>query len=406
VAGKTPNPAETGGARPARGIRRQVGSLLNMRKGQVVAVAVAWTITAAGCTQAVRERGPAVFFPPAPALPRIQYLTRLGGRRDIEEQSSFNRFVVGERPDTHLDKPYGVAMHGGRIYVCDTNGTVMVFDLEAKSYAALEGATGPGLLRQPLNISITADGTKYVSDPVRGQVVAYDRDERFVTAYGTPGGWKPVDAVAFEGRLYVADMQNSRVVVLDLATGAVVSTIGESGEPTDRLGRPSNLAFDQDGNLYVTDVARFQVVRFGRDGRLQKTYGSVGDGPGRFARPKGIAVDRNGLLYAVDAAFSNVQIFTPEGRVATFFGGPGTGPGNLVLPAKVAIHYEGVSHFRDLVEPGFTAEYLVLVTSQFGSPSVHVFVYGHEEGKQYPTNEELLRRIEEQARPAEPDKAR
>jgi sugar lactone lactonase YvrE len=370
---------------------------MSLREGGVFAAAVALGLAMTGCTAAVRERGPAVFFPPAPALPRIQYLTKLGGRRDIEEQSSFDRFVVGERPDSHLDKPYGVAMHDGKIYACDTNGTVMIFDLAAKSYAPLEGAiVGPGLLRQPVNISITADGTKYVSDPVRGQVVAFDREDRFVTAYGTPGEWKPVDAIAFEGRLFVADMQKSRVAVLDLASGAFVSSVGDSGEPAERLSRPSNLAFDAGGNLYVTDVSRFQVVRFGRDGRLQKTYGSVGDGPGHFARPKGIAVDRTGLLYAVDAAFSNVQIFTPEGRVAAFFGGPGKGPGNLVLPAKVAIDYDGVAHFRDFVQPGFTAEYLLLVTSQFGSPSVHVFAYGHEEGKVYPTNEELLRQIEEQ----------
>lgn len=334
-------------------------------------------------------------FPPAPALPRLQYLTRYGGVKDIEEQSSFNRFVVGERPDVHLDKPYGVAMHGGRIYVCDTNGTVMVFDLRAKTFAPLPGATGAGLLRQPVNISIGADGTKYVTDPLRGQVVVFGSDDQYVRAYGTPGEWKPVDAVPFGSELYVADMQGGRISVLDLATGAVTRTIGDSGETENRLARPTNLAVDGEGNVYVTDVARFQVVRYGRDGELQKTYGKLGDGPGHFARPKGVAVDREGLLYAVDAAFSNVQIFTPQGRIAMFFGGPGTGPGSLVLPARVAIAYDDIALFRQLAAPGFTVEYLVLVTSQFGSPSVNVFAYGHEEGKRYPTDEELLQQIEE-----------
>jgi len=366
-----------------------------MRAWRVAEALLALTLLTAGCTPTVRDRGPAVFFPPAPAPPRIQYLTRFSGRSDIEQQSAFNRFIVGEKPDIHLDKPYGVAMHDGRVYACDTNGTVMVFDLREKTFAPLEGAIAEGLLRQPVNISITADGTKYVSDPVRGQVVAYGPDDRYLKAYGTPEEWKPVDAIAFGNELFVADMQNSRVAVLDLQTGAVTRTVGTAGEPKDRLGRPSNLAFDKEGRLYVTDIARFQVVQFDRDGRLLKTFGNIGDGPGRFARPKGIALDREGLLYAVDAAFNNVQIFTPQGRLATFFGGPGTEPGNLLLPAKVAIHYDDLDLFREFVQPGFTVEYLVIVTSQFGSPGVHVFAYGREEGKDYPTEEELVRKIEE-----------
>ncbi len=354
----------------------------------------------AGCGPTVRERGPAVFFPPAPSAPRLQYLTTLRGLRDVQEQSAFNRFVVGEQPDVRLDKPYGVAMREGRVYVCDTNGTVMVFDLRAKTYGPLEGARGQGLLRQPVNISITADGTKYVSDPVRGQVVAFGPDEQYRTAFGTPGRWKPVDAVEFGGELFVADMQNSRVVVLDAASGAELRTIGTQGDPKDFLGRPSNLAFDTQGNLYVTDVSRFQVVKFDRAGKPLQTFGAVGDGPGRFARPKGVALDRDGLVYAVDAAFSNVQVFFPSGRLATYFGGPGEGPGQLMLPAKVAVDYGSIDSFREFVEPGFTPEYLVLVTSQFGKPGVNVFAYGRQEGTQYPTEEELLRQAAQKAAPA------
>jgi hypothetical protein len=106
-----------------------------------------------------------LYFPPPPELPRIQYLTSFRGLKDVEEQSSFNRFVVGEKQDVRLDKPYGVALHDGKLYVCDTNATVVVFDLKNKTYGALQGASGPGRLVQPINISVEADGTKYVADP-------------------------------------------------------------------------------------------------------------------------------------------------------------------------------------------------------------------------------------------------
>jgi len=365
-----------------------------LRRRGIGGGAIVLALLMSACTPTMRPKEPAVFFPSAPNLPRIQYLTHLTGRKDIEKQSTFNRFVVGEKQNLALDKPYGVAMHDGRIYACDTNATVTVFDLKAQTFSFLKGAVGQGVLRQPVNISITPDGTKYVSDPLRGQVVVFDAADDYVRAYGTPGTWKPVDAAAYAGRLYVADMEQGHIVVLDLASGEMVASIGDKGDPANRLSRPTNLVFDKDGFVYVTDISRFQVVKYDREGGLVATFGKLGDNLGHFARPKGVAVDRNGFVYVVDAAFSNVQIFTPSGRLATFFGGPGKERGNLMLPAKVSIDYDGIEYFRSWLEPGFVPEYLVLVTSQFGDRLVNVFAFGHEEGKHYPTEEELLKELE------------
>lgn len=349
----------------------------------------------AGACGAPRKQAVPVFFPPPPELPRIQYLTSFSGLRDVEEQSAFNRFVVGELQDTKVDKPYGVAVHDGKIYVCDTNATVAVFDLKRKTFAALKGAVGPGKLSQPVNISIERDGTKYVADPVRGQVVAFDQHDQYLKAYGAPGGWRPVDAVPFEDRLYVADVVNGLVKVFERQSGDMIKTIGDKGLPSERLDRPTNLAFDREGYLYVTDVGRFQVVKFDRDGHFKATFGKPGDNLGHFARPKGIALDGDGHLYAVDASFNNVQIFNKEGRLLMFFGEGGDAPGGLLLPAKVAIDYENLQYFQKYVQATFQMQYLIFVTSQFGDRRVNVLAYGQEKGKQYPSDEEILKLIEE-----------
>ena len=351
-------------------------------------------LTAACASQPVK-RAPAIYFPPAPALPRLQFLTSFNGLKDIEEQSGFDRFVVGEKLNLELDKPYGVAMHDGRIYVCDTNTTVIVLDLKKKQFSSMAGAVGPGKLSQPVNISIEPDGTKYVTDPVRGQVVVFDKDDAYLRAIGEPGTWKPVDAVPFGDRLYVADNANGVVKVFDKASGELLKAIGDTGDTENRLDRPTNLAFDPKGNLYVTDIGRFQIVKFDRDGHFQATIGKIGDSPGHFARPKGTAIDKNGLLYAADAAFNNVQIFNPEGRLLMFFGDGGLEPGGLMLPAKVAIDEANVAYFRSYAAPEFEIEYLVLVTSQFGERKLSIFGFGHEKGKHYPTEQELRQQIEE-----------
>lgn len=349
----------------------------------------------AACASQPVKREPPIFFPPAPELPRLQFLTSFNGLKDIEEQSGFNRFVVGEKLNLELDKPYGIGIYDGKIYVCDTNTTVIVLDLEKKLFSSMAGAVGPGRLSQPVNISIEADGTKYVTDPVRGQVVVFDRADAYLRSIGEPGTWKPVDAVPFGDRLYVADNTNGLVKIFDKATGELLKTIGDKGEPSERLDRPTNLSFDAKGNLYVTDIGRFQIVKFDRDGHFLQTIGKVGDSPGHFARPKGTAVDPQGLLYAVDAAFNNVQIFSPEGRVLMFFGDAALGAGGLMLPAKVALDSANVRYFQSYAAPGFEIEYLVLVTSQFGERKVSIYGFGKEKGRRYPTEEELRRQIEE-----------
>jgi hypothetical protein len=365
------------------------------RRGRRAAAALAALLAGACASAPPAPKTAAVFYPPAPELPRIQYLTSFSGLTDIEEQSGFNRFVLGEKQNIRLDKPYGVAVHGGKIYVCDSNHTVVVFDLVNKSYRTLPGAVEQGKLIQPLNIAVDEAGVKYVADPERGQVVAFDADDAFLRAYGRPGEWRPVDAVPHGDRLYVADVANGIVQVFDKQSGERLKTIGDQGEPSERLAGPTNLAFDPEGHLRVTDFKRFQIVEYDRDGHYRGALGRAGDNTGHFARPKGIAVDREGRLYAVDASFNNVQLFNARDRLLMAFGKGGEQPGDLLLPAKVTIDYDHLEHFRHLLAPGFEARYLLLVTSQFGPRQVNVFAYGQQKGQRYPTDAELEKAIEE-----------
>src|SRR5215471_14645055 len=101
---------------------------------------LAAALLAAACASAPVKTEAPVFFPPAPELPRLQYLTSFSSLKDVEKQTSFNKFVVGAKQDVKLDKPYGVAMHDAKIYVCDTNDTVIVFDLKNQTFGNLKGA--------------------------------------------------------------------------------------------------------------------------------------------------------------------------------------------------------------------------------------------------------------------------
>jgi DNA-binding beta-propeller fold protein YncE len=259
----------------------------------------------------------------------------------------------------------------------------------------MQGAKGRGKLVQPLNISIDKDGNKFVTDPIRKQVVMFDKNDFYVKDFGPVEGWRPIDAVAFEDKLYVADIKNGEIKVFSLESGEVTQKFGRIGDPKDWLHLPTNLAFNSEGFLYVTDAGRFQIIKLDRDGNVRDTIGSHGSQLATFARPRGIAIDKEDRVYAVDAAFDNVQIFTKDGQLLFFFGQSGNKLGNLYLPAQVAVDYTSIPYFQRYVDPKFEVEAVIIVTSQFGDRLVNVYALGKEKGKKYPTEDELRKLAEE-----------
>ena len=351
----------------------------------------------AGCATPPPKPEGTAYFPPPPDLPRLQYLTFLTGEKDLgESQSAFDKFVVGQKKSTRLDKPYGAAFYKDKLYVCDTNETVMVFDFSKRTLSPIQGSQGPGKLLQPLNIAIDSDGNKYVTDPVRGQVVIFDKTDSFVNAIGVPGTWKPTGVAVYEDRIFVSDMKNALVKVFDKETGASVREFGRQGPPTEMLAFPTNLAFDKDGYLFVSDAGRFQIVKFDRDGHFIESIGKIGANPAHFARPRGLTFDRDGRLYIVDAAFNNVQMFNKDKQLLLFFGKGGTHPGDLYLPASVAIDYDNINFFQRFADPDFEIEHIVAVTSQFERRLVSIYGLGKQKGKTYPSDETLKKELREQ----------
>lgn len=352
------------------------------RRGLLCGLVALWAYLHAGGGRAEEA---AAFYPPLPDAPRIQHLTTLSGERDLSgEKGGFAAFILGDEPSSQrLAQPYGAALYKGRLYVADSGaGGLAIFDLGEKSFTLFQGS-GNGRLKKPINVRIDADGTKYVTDTGRNQVLVYGADERFFKAFGGFGQFRPADVAIGPDRLYVTDLLNHQVQVLDKITGRVLYKFGKAGSGDGEFFHPTNIALAPNGDLYVTDTSNYRVQRFTKEGKHVRTIGSVGSTPGSFARPKGIAVDRAGRLYVGDAAFENVQIFDDSGRLLLYFGQPGDGPGSLNLPAGVSLDYDNVDAFRRYAQPGFKLEHLILVSSQFGPNKVDVFGFGRMEGMKY-----------------------
>jgi sugar lactone lactonase YvrE len=332
----------------------------------------------------IEVSGP-IFYPPEPGAPRLQWLTSYTGEKDFAVKAGgFAEFVAGKQDAPQgLITIYGVAMFDGKIFALDSKAaTLATFDLINQKYSTFSG-TGGGKMKLPINMTIDRDGTKYVTDTGRNQVLLYDRDNRYIGAYGEPEQFRPVDTVIVDDKLYVVDILHHEIEVLHKRTGKLLFKFGKKGGEPGEMLHPTNIAIGPNGDVFVVETSNFRVQRFTPDGKHVRFYGEVGDTSGKFARPKGIAIDRQGLMHVADAAFQNVQVFdTNTGKLLLAYGQPEKGDG-MSLPAAVKIDYEHTALFQRYADPKFKIEYLILVTSQVAPNKIDVFGMGKMAGADY-----------------------
>ncbi len=107
--------------------------------------------------------------------------------------------------------------------------------------------------------------------------------------------------------------------------GAPARRPGE-GTPGSTFFRPTDVAWDSAGNIYITDGlgANNRVVKFDKEGRFIRQWGATGTAPGEFRGLKAIAVDAVGDVYVADKGNKRVQVFDADGKFKSEFGNVGT----------------------------------------------------------------------------------
>jgi DNA-binding beta-propeller fold protein YncE len=192
---------------------------------------------------------------------------------------------------------------------------------------------------------------------------------------------KPYGVVARKDQIAIVDSGFNGVGIMNLAKGKMEVLI-PSGEA--RFLTPINAAWDAQGNIYVTDTERGQVLPFGSDNHPLDAMGKKDemkpcgiaiageflyitdlknhqvriyrladhtlvrtipraddDGKGKLYSPVNVAVDQQGKVYVSDAGAFCVQIYDAEGRYLRTQGRQGIDPGKFARPRGVAVDKEG-----------------------------------------------------------------
>jgi len=119
-------------------------------------------------------------------------------------------------------------------------------------------------------------------------------------------------AVAISGdRLYVADSDAHRVVVMDQA-GKTVLSWGAKGDKPGQFKSPAGIAIDEQGLVYIADTGNHRIQVFDAEGRSIRSFGAKGSAPREFNSPAGLFAQR-GLLYVADRGNGRVQVLTTNG---------------------------------------------------------------------------------------------
>ncbi|WP_078120038.1 NHL repeat-containing protein [Thiosocius teredinicola] len=112
--------------------------------------------------------------------------------------------------------------------------------------------------------------------------------------------------------LFVSDVGNDRVVVLDATTLEFVEAFGEQ-----ELDGTHDVDFDDQGRLYVADTHNGRVAIY----TLQGTRGTLsGELTGRMSGPEGVLVHPNGNVYVAGAWSHNVVAYR-ESQIVHELGG-------------------------------------------------------------------------------------
>jgi hypothetical protein len=98
-----------------------------------------------------------------------------------------------------------------------------------------------------------------------------------------------------------------------------------AGVEGESFQRPTDVAWDGEGNVYVADgYGNSRVAKYDRTGKWVKNWGSRGSGQGQFNIVHGIAIDAQGNVYVGDEGNKRIQVFDTEGTFKTQFTNVGT----------------------------------------------------------------------------------
>lgn len=324
-----------------------------------------------------------IVWPNPPAIARIRYQAFYAAQKlsqvdkaPTKKQKWMDRLAGTQAASENskvlfqLAEPYGVAIDSkNNLYVADQKvGAIFIFNTETREVDLIRNKTHAHFGRI-IGLAIDDNDRLFVSDPFLRHVLVFNAahvsEDVITDGMVSPGGL----ALDRENRLlYVSDVELDQVLVYDADSFKLLRKLGTTGHnhelttPGD-FSKPTGLAVDREGNLYVADTLNDRIEIFDADGKFISTFGKAGDGPGYFARPKGVAIDSDGHIWVADGVQDRVQVFNQQAQLLISFGGHGLLPGQFQGLVGIAIDKNN-RVFTSEIYPGRVQQFRYVTDSE------------------------------------------
>jgi hypothetical protein len=256
-------------------------------------------------------------------LPDDIYLGEVGG---VAANSKGDIFVYTRtgHPTVSLGSSRAFAHGGSRLFQFDRNGK---FTREIG-----QGIYGFLFAQQ---VRIDPQDNVWIVDQMAGYVMKLDPGGHVQMLLGRKPEAIPVPAPAADGG------------------GAGGRGLPGAGAQSDVFNRPTDVAWDAAGNIFVADgLGNARVAKFNSKGAFLKSWGSRGTGPGLFATVLGIAVDTQGNVYAADGGNKRIQVFDNNGTFKTQYTNVGTPAALCITPGPNQFLYSSNSNPPEDIDVG------------------------------------------------------
>jgi len=253
-------------------------------------------------------------------LPDDIYLGEVGG---VATNSKGDIFVYTRtgHPTVSLGSSRAFAHGGSRLFQFDRTGK-FVREIGQGNYGFLYAQ----------KVRIDPQDNLWVVDEMAGYVMKLDPNGRVLMLLGRKPEAIPVPA-------------RGAAPAAEGGGGQRGGGLPGAGAQSDVFNRPTDVAWDAAGNIFVADgMGNARVAKFDSKGVFIKSWGSKGTANGMFGSVNSIAVDAQGNVYAADAGNKRIQVFDNNGNFKTAYTNVGAPAALCITPGPNPVLYSSNSN--------------------------------------------------------------
>jgi hypothetical protein len=323
----------------------------------------------AGIPAAAQSSVPEIRFDSADVL-KLPDNTFLGEVAGVASDSHGDLFVYTRtgHPTLSLGTSRPFAHGGSRLFEFDKTGK-FVREIGQNTYAMLVAQ----------QVRVDPQDNVWMVDQMSSMVIKFDPNGQYQLLLGrkseserVPAG--PPAAVPGGGRGFAAPGgrggAEAGVAAPPAGRGRGRGGPPGAGQQSDVFQRPTDVAWDAAGDIYVADgFGNDRVAKFDKHGKFIKSWGSRGSEQGQFNTVHGIALDAQGNVYVADTGNKRIQVFDGDGNFKSQIENIGAPAAICITPGAHQVLYTSNSNPEDDIDSGgeiYKVELDGKILGQFG----------------------------------------